>query len=150
MTALVPQYQEATPTLHSMVLAAFTDREKSAIWQLDNFYNLISLSSMTKVAVSVTDFVWKRFAALENVQAVLAGESADVLHVWIMIDDWTPTVRRQVYSIQKLLMKQLGGLHFDFYVIDLPQGTRPEEMVTGIPVIFDRANQDSTSASCPR
>jgi hypothetical protein len=152
MTILVPEYQEASPALavnNSGALPVFTDEEKSAPWRLDNFCSLISLSGMTKVAVPVSDFVGKKFATLKNVQAVLAGESADVLHVWIMIDEWTPSVRRQVYSIQKLIMRQLGGLHFDFYVIDLPQGTRPEEMVTDIPVIFNRANQESTSANCP-
>lgn len=115
---------------------------------LNNFYGLISFSGMSKVAVSVSDFVAKSFAALGNVKAVLAGESRDVLHVWVMIDEWTAATRRQVYSIQKSVMKQLEGLHFDFYVIDLPEGTRPQEMVSDIPVIFDRAEQKPAPSNC--
>ena len=97
---------------------------------------------MAKTAVSVNDFIANSFSTLSNVQAVLAGESGDVLHVWIMIDEWDPQVRKQVYAIQKTIMKQLGGLHFDFYVIDLPHGTSPLDMVSDIPVIFNRAEQE--------
>jgi hypothetical protein len=104
-----------------------------------SFYSLISFSGMGKTAVPVSDFVSKSFAQLQQVQAVLAGESADVLHVWVMIDEWTAGVRKQVYAIQKTIMKQLEGLHFDFYVIDLPEGSTPEEMVSDIPLVFKRA-----------
>lgn len=98
--------------------------------------------------VPVSKFVADSFELLDNVQAVLAGESADVLHVWIMIDEWNPAARKQVYAIQKTIMKQLEGLHFDFYVIDLPHGTTPAEMVSDIPVIFNRAEQKSTPRDC--
>jgi hypothetical protein len=114
----------------------------------ESFYSLISFSGMTKTAVPVSNFVAKSFSSLDNVQAVLAGESADVLHVWIMIDEWNPEARKQVYAIQKTILKQLEGLHFDFYVIDLPHGTRPQEMVSDIPVIFNRAEQDSAPPNC--
>lgn len=105
----------------------------------NSFYSLISFTGMTRVAVPVTDFVWKSFAALDNVKAVLAGESRDILHVWVMIDDWTPEVRKHVYLIQKTIMKQLRGLNFDFYVVDLPEGESPESMVSDIPLVFQRA-----------
>jgi len=114
----------------------------------ESFYSLISFSGMTRTAVPVSKFVAKSFSALDNVQAVLAGESADVLHVWIMIDEWSPEARKQVYAIQKTIMKQLEGLHFDFYVVDLPHGTGPQEMVSEIPVIFNRAEQNSAPPNC--
>lgn len=157
MNIAMPQYEQATPTLsinNCMSVASVPvsmGKETSAPSQcMTSFYSLISLSDMIKTPVPVSDFVGKSFSALANVQAVLAGESADVLHVWIMIDEWTPESRKRVYSIQKLVMKQLEGLHFDFYVIDLPRDTRPEEMVSGIPVIFNRAEQDSSPANCSR
>jgi hypothetical protein len=104
-----------------------------------SFYSLISFSGMAKTPLSVSKFVSGSFAKLDHVLAVLAGESGDVLHVWIMIKDWTPHARKQVYEIQKTIMRQLEGLHFDFYVIDLPEGTTPEEMVSDIPIEFKRA-----------
>jgi len=158
MTTSVPEHEAATPSISvdnrisTAQVPVSSEKETCVPSQLDtaSFYSLISLSGMAQTAVPVSDFVAKSFAALANVQAVLAGESADVLHVLIMIDEWTPEARKRVYSIQKVVMKQLGGLHFDFYVIDLPHGTRPEEMVSDIPVIFNRAEQNSTSANCSR
>lgn len=116
-------------------------RVTSELTSVESFYSLISFTGMTRTAVSVSEFVAKTFAALGNVQAVLAGQSADVLHVWILVDDWIPEVRVKVYALQKTVMKRLQGLHFDFYVVDLPQGIGPEEMVSDIPVIFNRAQQ---------
>jgi len=144
MTFAAPDFEAATP---SVPVTNGTDalveagKETSVTSQLDNFYGLISFSGMSTIAVSVSSFVAKSFSALDNVQAVLAGESRDVLHVWIMIDEWTPYARKQVYAVQKQVMKQLKGLHFDFYVIDLPHGTEPQDMVSDIPVIFNRAEQ---------
>jgi hypothetical protein len=121
-------------------VAVFAGRETSVSPEsTTSFYSLISFSGMAKTAVTVSKFVSNSFATLDEVQAVLAGESADVLHVWIMIKEWTPQARMQVYEIQKTIMKQLEGLHFDFYVVDLPEGTTPEEMVSDIPLVFKRA-----------
>ena len=114
----------------------------------ESFYSLISFSGMAKTAVPVSNFVAESFSVLENVQAVLAGESGEILHVWIMIDEWNPEARKQVYAIQKTIMKQLAGLHFDFYVIDLPHDTTPADMVSDIPIIFNRAQQKSTPRDC--
>jgi hypothetical protein len=154
MTLATSEYEAVTPSVsgdneNTMQALVSPGKETSVSSQIDNFYGLIeSLSGMTKIPVTVSNFVAESFSALKNVQAVLAGESKDVLHVWIMIDDWTPDVRKLVYSVQRTVMKQLGGLHFDFYVVDLPCGTRPEEMVSDIPVIFNRAEQESTPANC--
>ena len=151
MTVAAPEYDAATP---SVCVTNYTGalveagKETAVPSQLDNFYGLISFSGMSRTAVPVSTFVAKSFSALNNVQAVLAGESGDVLHVWVMINKWTPIARKQVYSVQKIVLKQLEGLHFDFYVVDLPRGTRPQEMVSDIPVIFNRAEQISTSPNC--
>ena len=111
-----------------------------------NYSVLASLSGMAKTPQTLSDFVAKNFSALANVQAVLAGESGDVLHVWVMIRDWTPEARKEIYAIQRRVLKQLRGFNFDFYVIDLLEGTKPEESVSGIPVIFNRAEQKPASA----
>jgi hypothetical protein len=103
------------------------------------FYSLISFSGMSNLAVPVSKFVSENFAKLSTVQAVLAGDSAGVQHVWVMIDEWTPGARKEVYAVQKEIMKQLEGIQFDFYVVDLPKGTAPGEMVSDIPVVFQRA-----------
>ena len=113
-----------------------------------SFYSLISITGMPKATVTVSKFVAEKFSAVKNVQAVLAGVSGDVLHIWVMIDEWTPDVRKQVYTVQQLVMKQLEGLFFDFYVVDLPDGMSPKEMVSDIPLIFNRAEQESTSTNC--
>jgi hypothetical protein len=114
-------------------------KETSVQQQSANLYSLISFSGMSNTALPVSDFVWKSLAKLDQVQAVMAGESGDVLHVWVMIDEWTPQARKPVYAIQKTIMKQLEGLNFDFYVVDLPEHSSPEEMVSDIPLVFKRA-----------
>src|SRR5271166_485859 len=153
MTLAVPEFEQATASVlvdsaKSTVGGTVSSQEEARVasrvitgWE--SFYSLISFTGMTKTAVPVSNFVARSFSALHNVQAVLAGESRDVLHVWIMIDEWTPEARKRVYAIQKTMMKQLEGLHFDFYVVDLPHGTRPQEMVSEIPVIFNRAEQSA-------
>jgi hypothetical protein len=124
----------------SQTMAVFAGKESTMPPQsATSFYSLISFSGMTDAPVTVSKFVSESFAKLDQVQAVLAGESADVLHVWIMIKEWTPQARKQVYAIQKTIMRQLEGHHFDFYVVDLPEGATPEEMVSDIPIEFKRA-----------
>ncbi|SRR6266404_1079486 len=140
-----PVENEQTPTIqmdnsHALGLPVSLGIEASGSPEsTTSFYSLISFSGMAKTPLTVSKFVSDSFAKLDQVQAVLAGESADVLHVWIMINEWTPQARTQVYEIQKTIMKQLEGLHFDFYVVDLPEGTTPEEMVSDIPLEFKRA-----------
>jgi hypothetical protein len=160
MTSATPDFEQTTPsvsldntknTVDGLVSAQQETTVPSEVltgWE--SMYSLISFSGMTKTAVPVTNFVAKSFSVLDNVQAVLAGESGDVLHVWIMIDRWTPEARKEVYAIQKTIMKQLEGLHFDFYVVDLPHDTNPVDMVSDIPVIFNRAEQKPTPADRSR
>lgn len=148
-------YMEASPSIrvdsayaNAPYIPVSREKEARATSQCDNFYSLISLSGMSETPVPVSNFVAECFSQLKNVQAVLAGQSADILHVWIMIDEWNSVARKQVYSIQKQIMKNLEGLHFDFYVIDIPRDTKPEEMVTGIPVIFNRADKRHPYPNC--
>jgi hypothetical protein len=152
MTLAPPEFEEATAsvwvdtargTLYGAV-SPLTEAHLETATGWEAVYSLISFSGMAKTAVTVSKFVARSFSVLENVQAVMAGESADVLHVWILITEWTAEARKQVYGIQKVIMKQLDGLHFDFYVVDLPEGLSPHDMVSDIPVIFNRADQSST------
>jgi len=152
MSYCIPDYDRITPFAssdtcrNSVQLPVEFNRETRTPIGAFSYAELESFTGMTKTAETLTDIVSKNFAALDNVQAVLAGESDDVLHVWIMVRDWTPEARKEVYAVQKSILKRLRGFNFDFYVIDLPEGTRPEDSVSGIPLIFNRAQQDSTSA----
>ncbi len=154
MTACTPEFEQMTPTMSLMSNAAATpvavssNQEVRVDSEANNFYSLVSISGMTKTPLTVSEFLKANFSALRHVQAVLAGESAEVLHVWIMVSEWTPDARKQVYSVQKAIMKQAEGLHFDFYVIDLPEGETPQDLVSDIPVIFNRAEQKPTLAHC--
>lgn len=151
MTVCTPEFEQVTSMeplvggASSASIPVSSGAEARVASQADNFYSLISISGMTRTPLTVTEFLMKTFSALSRVKAVLAGESAEVLHVWIMVSEWTPEARKEVYSVQKAVMKQLEGLHFDFYVVDLPDGTTPQEMVSDIPVIFHRAEQERTS-----
>jgi hypothetical protein len=152
MTVCTPEFEQVISTVPLVSSAGSTSAQVSSNeearvnYQTDNFYSLISISGMTKTPLTVSEFLKDTFAALSHVQAVLAGESAEVLHVWIMVSEWTPDARKQVYALQKAVMKQLEGLQFDFYVVDLPKGMMPQEMVSDIPVIFHRAEQTRTPA----
>src|SRR5437870_5570069 len=150
MTVCIPEFEQVVSTMPlvssagSISTQVSSNQEARVDSQSDNFYSLVSISGMTKTPLTVSEFLKNNFSALSRVQAVLAGESAEVLHVWIMVSEWTPDARKQVYAVQKSIMKQLEGLHFDFYVIDLPEGATPQEMVSDIPVIFHRAEQTRT------
>lgn len=152
MTFSAPEYDSITPSVsfdtsrNSVQLPVELNREATKQIDAFSYAELVSFTGMTKTPKTLSDIVAKHFSVLDNVQAVLAGESDDVLHVWVMIQDWTPDARREVYAIQKQLLKRLRGFNFDFYVIDLPEGTRPEDSVSGIPLIFNRAQQNSAPA----
>lgn len=145
MTAICEVQNGLTPSIEinngnvEPVSVRAGEEVRVALQKETTFYTLISFSGMSKPAVPVSKFVSESFAKLLTVKAVLAGESGDILHIWVMIDEWTPAARKNVYTIQKEIMKQLEGLQFDFYVIDLPKGTAPGEMVSDIPVVFQRA-----------
>lgn len=152
MICAVPQYDGITPFAsvdncrNSVQLSVEFNSEARMSIDAFTYGELASFSGMTKTAETLSEIVSKKFSTLDNVKAVLAGESDGVLHVWVMINDWTPEARKEVYAIQKQLLKQLRGFNFDFYVIDLPEGTQPEDSVSGIPVIFNRAKQNSAPA----
>jgi len=122
------------------------NRETSKAIEAFSYAGLASFTGMAKTAQTLSSIVSNHFSELPSVQAVLAGESDDVLHVWVMIRDWTPDARKEVYAVQKTILRRLRGFNFDFYVIDLPEGTQPEDSVSGIPVIFNRAKQNSAPA----
>ena len=90
-------------------------------------------SKMHRVVETIADYIAQRFKVLANVRAVLVGKSGEVHHVWIMLNDWTAGHRKAVYAIQRDILSKLGDLNLDFYVIDIPEGVRPDEMVSGIP-----------------
>ncbi len=106
MSVATFDFQEISPSgsidsVNTVHMAVSADRESQASASCNNLYNLLSISSFTKAPVPVTEFVAGSFSALDSVMAVLAGQSADVLHVWIMINEWNPIVRKKVYAIQK-------------------------------------------------
>jgi hypothetical protein len=152
MSCSIPEYDSITPFAsvescrNSVQLSVELNRETKVPIDAFSYAELASFSGMTKTPETLSEIVSKNFSALDNVQAVLAGESDDVLHVWVMIRDWTPEARKKVYAIQKHLLKQMRGFNFDFYVIDLPEGTQPEDSVSGIPLIFNRAKQNAAPA----
>jgi len=95
-------------------------------------------SGMTRVPQTVSDLVKAQLETLPHVRAVLMGCSGEVHHVWVLIDDWTQTGRKAVYSAQKDLVAKLRGFDLDFYVVAADSGEEPAELVSDIPVIFKR------------
>jgi len=96
-------------------------------------------SGMTKVPENISDVIAKRFQEIPHMKAILMGRSGDVYHVWAMIDEWTLAARKVVYAAQKELLVKLRGFEIDFYVVELDKGAKPEDLVSAIPVIFQRA-----------
>lgn len=96
-------------------------------------------TGMTKVPENISDVIVNRLSEISHVRAVLMGQSGDVYHVWSMIDDWSMHGRKAVYTAQKELLSKLGGFDLDFYVVPIESGTSPTELVSDIPVVFERA-----------
>jgi hypothetical protein len=96
-------------------------------------------SGMTKVPENISDVIVNRLQELTHVKAILMGRSGEVYHVWTMIDDWTQSGRKAVYTAQRELLAKLKGFDLDFYVVALDGGSKPEELVSDIPVVFRRA-----------
>jgi hypothetical protein len=96
-------------------------------------------SAMTKVPENISDVIWKRLEEIAHVDAVLMGRSGDVYHVWVMTNEWNPASRKSVYAAQKELLIKLKGFDIDFYLVPLDKGARPEDLVSGIPIVFKRA-----------
>jgi hypothetical protein len=97
------------------------------------------ISGMTKVPENISDVIVNRLQELTQVKAVLMGRSGEIYHVWTMIDDWTRGGRKAVYAAQRELLQKLRGFDLDFYVVPLDSGMKPEELVSGIPIVFPRA-----------
>lgn len=104
-----------------------------------NFYvNNADTFRMRCLPTTVSDLIVKKFSINPNVRAVLVGESNGVHHVWVLLDRWTSTERKIVYAVQKDILQKIRGFNFDFYVVDIPEGADPSEMVSDIPLAFLR------------
>jgi hypothetical protein len=104
-----------------------------------NFYgDNADMLGMLCIPKTISDYLKERFCAIKNVRALLIGESHDVQHVWVLLDEWTVDHRKAIYAIQRDILQKVTGFNFDFYVVDIPPGTSPSEMVSGIPVIYQR------------
>lgn len=96
-------------------------------------------SGMAKVPENISDIIVNKLREMDHVKAVLMGRSGEVYHVWTMIDEWTIAGRKAVYAAQKELLAKLKGFDLDFYVVPLDDGGSPEELVSDIPTVFQRA-----------
>lgn len=96
-------------------------------------------SGMSKVSENISDVIVDRLREIAHVRVVLMGQSADVFHVWTIIDEWSAAGRKAVYAAQKELLARLCGFDIDFYVVPLNDGESPSELVSGIPKVFSRA-----------
>lgn len=93
---------------------------------------------MATVQKTVSDVIVERLQKIEHVSAILMGRSGDVYHVWTMITNWTSAGRKAVYAAQRELVKSLEGLNLDFYVVAADHNEMPNDLVSGIPVVFER------------
>jgi hypothetical protein len=106
---------------------------------LDNLKTITAdTCGMKCMPATVTEFLVDQFKANPNVRAVLVGESEGVHHVWILIDEWSVEQRKAVYAVQKEILQRLKEFNFDFYVLDIPEGSNPQEVVSEIPVAYHR------------
>lgn len=96
-------------------------------------------STMGTVPVSLAEYLTDRFSAIDNVRALMVGESDDIHHVWVLLDEWTSEHRKAIYAVQRDILRRMSGFNLDFYVVDIPAGTSPREMVSGIPIVYQRA-----------
>jgi|SRR5665213_18932 len=104
-----------------------------------NFYSdNADMLGMRCVPSTMSEFLVGRFKAIENVRAVLIGESNEVHHVWVLLNEWTFAHRKAVYAVQRDILQKVKGYNFDFYVVDIPAGTDPRDMVSDIPIAYQR------------
>ena len=106
---------------------------------LDNLKTISAdTCGMKCMPATVTEYLVDQFKALQNVRSVLVGESENVHHVWVLIDEWSLEQRKAVYAVQREILQKIKEFNFDFYVLDIPEGARPEEVVSEIPVAYYR------------
>jgi len=99
----------------------------------------VDFAGMAKAPQNISDVIVNRLSEIAHAKAVLMGKSGDVYHVWTMIDEWTLDGRKAVYAAQKELLLKLSGFDLDFYVVPIEEGVSPSELVSDIPVVFERA-----------
>jgi hypothetical protein len=131
---------QSPASAHSVYLEAGMEKHVDT-GELDslNFYaNNADMLGMRCVPTTMSDYLKERFKVIDNVRAVLVGESNGVHHVWVLLDEWTHTHRKAVYAVQRDILQKVKGFNFDFYVVDILPGSDPREMVSGIPVVYQR------------
>lgn len=129
------------PTAARAVFLEAGKEEHVNLGELDslNFYaDNADMLGMRCVPKTMSDYLKQRFCANSNVRALLVGESNEVHHVWVMLNEWSPEHRKAIYAIQRDILQKIKGFNFDFYVVDIPPDSTPGEMVSGIPVVYQR------------
>lgn len=98
-----------------------------------------NFSGMVRVPENISDVIVNRISKIAHVKAILMGRSGDVHHVWTMMNVWSAAERRAVYEAQKDLLTKLKGFELDFYVVGAEEDENPRELVSDIPIIWERA-----------
>lgn len=96
-------------------------------------------SGMGRVPENISDVIVDRISKIAHVKAILMGRSGDVHHVWTLLDIWSAAERRTVYEAQKDLLTMLNGFDLDFYVVDAEGSENLRELVSDIPIVWERA-----------
>lgn len=105
---------------------------------LNLYANNADMLGMRCLPTTVSDFIVEKFKVNPNIRAVLVGESNEIHHVWVLLEKWTQEQRKAVYAVQRDILQKVRGFNFDFYVVDIPEGTNPSEMVSGIPLVYQK------------
>jgi len=88
--------------------------------------------------MGLSTYIAEEFSKHPEVLAVLAGSSAHVMHVWLIVRESTRQTRSALYAVQGRLIENFPEEEFDFYVVEQLEGHGVEQMVSGIPVVFSR------------
>jgi hypothetical protein len=63
------------------------------------------------------DYIAFSLGAVPEVQAIFASQQGRVWHIWTVVSESTPEVRKRLYDKEKMILGHFDGATFDFNII---------------------------------
>jgi hypothetical protein len=86
----------------------------------------------------LNQFIGFELALVKQVEFILSAYRDNVFYVWVIIQDFGDSVRREIYERQAAIIEQFPEFEFDFYIIS--RGARElDELVTeSVEIVYEK------------